>query len=387
MKLWTIAIIATVVGTLAGLGSVWIEFAAVDAQFEPHNQASGSTVPRETAPRAVIPETVFDFGTGQRNSKMRHAFVIRNEGNALLELLAGPTTCKCTLSNLEKTEVPPGGSTKVVLEWRLEGLGEDFRQSAQITTNDLPNELVTLVVQGKIIDRVKLEPAQLVLTSVTSNEGTKERFYLYGYGEEPVHVTSYEFGNTETASFFDLTFKQVDADTLAEEENATCGTAFDLLVKPGLPLGPINQTIRLTTNTEEVGTLEVPISGSIVSDISVVGGRGYLQELNLVKLGTCDAGVASEEKLRILVKGPHRENTQFEIEQVDPGDALEVSLSDPKSLNNGAVYMRTLTIRVPENARRVNRLGAGNSEYGKIVLETTHPDVKTIPIYVKFAVR
>jgi hypothetical protein len=387
MKLWTIAIVATVFGILAGLGSVWLEFATVDAQFEPHNQATGSTAERETAPRAVIPEIEFDFGTGQRNSRMRHTFMIYNEGNDLLELQAGSTTCKCTLSNLDKAVVEPGGSTEVMLDWKLSTTGSSFRQSAQVTTNDVSKQLIELVIHGKIIDRVRLDPAQIVLTSLTANEEAREQFYLYGYEDEPIEITSWELGNAETASFYDLTFEPLDDNALAVEENAKCGFVFDLVVKPGLPLGPINQTIRLTTNIEEIGTLEVGIVGSIVSDISIVGGRAYAQDFSVLKMGTCDAGVPREEKLRILIKGSQREDTEFEITQIDPADALEATLSEPKSINDGAVYMRTLTIRVPENARRVNRLGAGSSEYGKIVIETTHSDVTTIPIYVKFAVR
>ncbi len=387
MKLWIIAVISMVVGTAVGLGSVWLEFSTVDAQFEPHNQASGSTVPRETAPRVVVPDPEYDFGVGQRNSKMKHIFVVRNEGNEPLTLEAGDTTCKCTLSKLKDGHVEPGGSAEVLLDWKLLTLGSDFRQSANIQTNDPENETVTLVIHGEIVDRVKLEPSDIVLTSVSVSEGTMSAFHLFGYEDEVVEVTSYEFVNEETQSFFDLTFEEVEADTLAEEENATCGIALSLLVKPGLPLGPINQTIRLETNIQEVGTLELSVTGSVVSDISIVGGREFVQKLSVLRLGTVDSKKGRQESLRILVKGPHRDNTQFEIKQVDPDDVLEVSLSEPKSLNNGAVYMHTLTIKVPEDARLVNRLGGKQSEYGKIVLETTHPDVKTIPIYVRFAVR
>jgi hypothetical protein len=49
--------------------------------------------------------------------------------------------------------------------------------------------------------------------------------------------------------------------------------------------------------------------------------------------------------------------------------------------------MRKLNIQVRQDARAVNRLGTGESEYGKIMIETTHPDTKLIPIYVKFSVR
>ncbi len=39
------------------------------------------------APRAMFPETVFTFGTVVEGNKVTHAFVLRNEGDAALQIL------------------------------------------------------------------------------------------------------------------------------------------------------------------------------------------------------------------------------------------------------------------------------------------------------------
>src|SRR5689334_21555935 len=48
-------------------------------------------------PKAVIEETEFKFDCMEVGEERSHAFVIRNEGQAPLEVVAGPTTCQCTV--------------------------------------------------------------------------------------------------------------------------------------------------------------------------------------------------------------------------------------------------------------------------------------------------
>ncbi len=47
-----------------------------------------------------------------------HDFIFANKGQAALKLYAGDTSCLCTVSRIEREEVPPGESTKVTLAWK-----------------------------------------------------------------------------------------------------------------------------------------------------------------------------------------------------------------------------------------------------------------------------
>jgi hypothetical protein len=388
VKVWFIAIVSLVVGAALGLGSVWVEFGTKVAQFEPHNQRAGATIPRESGPKAAVAgSTEYDFKVGQRNSKMKHTFVIRNVGDEPLTLEKGETTCKCTLSELEDGEVPPGGSANVLLDWKLETEGTKFRQSAMIRTNDPNNERISLSIFGTVVDLVKLEPSNLVITSAPISEETAVTFLLLGYKTETMAVKSHEFVNKETDEFFDLTFEEASVDVVKEHENAKCGLVGTLTIKPGLPLGPINQTIHIVTDVEDVGTLDMSVAGSVVSDISILGTSKFHPKASVLDLGTVDRNEGIQEKLRILVKGPYRGDVKFEIVERDPDDVLAAWVDEPKLVGGNAVYMHTLNIEIAKDSRRISCLGTERSEYGKIILTTTHPEVKTIPIYVRFSVR
>ena len=66
-------------------------------------------------PLAAIDETTFEFGSMEQGKSMTHEFVIFNRGTAPLKLEQGPTTCKCTLSELDNNVIEPGKAATVTL--------------------------------------------------------------------------------------------------------------------------------------------------------------------------------------------------------------------------------------------------------------------------------
>ena len=62
---------------------------------------------------AVVDETDYDFGRMEVGEEQSHVFTIRNEGEAPLVIVKGPTTCQCTISDVETGTKAPGESAKV----------------------------------------------------------------------------------------------------------------------------------------------------------------------------------------------------------------------------------------------------------------------------------
>ncbi len=280
----------------------------------------------------------------------------------------------------------PGETADIRLDWKLVTLGEHFRQTAEIHTNDLQQPTVVLAVHGMVTDLVRLEPQELALTSVTSDAGATETVHIYGFNVKDLQVLSQDFANRDTADYFTLVWRPATAEELQEKKGATCGLTGTLTIKPGLPLGSINQTIQLKTNVPEVEKLELAVSGSVISDISIIGPSQFSEKHGVLVWGGVQRDRGAKATLRILVKGPHRQDVKLTLQAVDPEDILKVTLGESQKINEGAVYMYPLNIEIPPGARLVNRMGTEQAKMGKIVIETTHPTAKSLPIYVKFAV-
>ena len=67
-------------------------------------------------PYAEADKEHFEYGVMERGSKLNHVFTIRNAGQAPLSLVKGHTTCRCTLSGLNKSELAPGESAEVRID-------------------------------------------------------------------------------------------------------------------------------------------------------------------------------------------------------------------------------------------------------------------------------
>jgi hypothetical protein len=88
----------------------------------------------------------------------------------------------------------------------------------------------------------------------------------------------------------------------------------------------------------------------------------------------------------MFVKGPHRHDIQFSIGPTDPKGYFEVQVDSPKTASPGRTVRYLVTVAIPPGSEPINRLGSETAPYGRIVLLTTHPQIKQIPICVKYAV-
>lgn len=328
----------------------------------------------------------YNFGEMDRHAKGTHEFVFRNTGTAPIGLKKGQTTCKCTMNEMEDSELKPGESIAIKLSWEAKTGEADFSQSAEIVTTNYPAQpIVRLHVYGKIIDALRTDRPSLSLGSLSTSENATGRFKLFSFrGEEPLAIVNHEFLAKDKASFFTAEFRSLTAEELASEPSAKSGVEGTIHVKSGLPLGNLGQTIKLTTNLQNTSPLTLPIEGRIVGDIMLVG-AGAVSEQNMIRLGDAKSAVGKTSLLHLVVKGPHRHETKLTLTSVKPEGELQVELGAPAT-DNPLVTRYPLTVTIPPGAKPVTRLGTDEETAGVLRIATTHPQIKEIVILVRYAV-
>jgi hypothetical protein len=172
---------------------------------------------------------------------------------------------------------------------------------------------------------------------------------------------------------------------LEEEPGATNGFLVKVTLKPGLPQGPFRQTILVQTGLPDSPTVEIPVKGTVTSDIMVVG-PGWKDELGLLDFAIVASQEGAERRLFLIVRGPHRGEVDFELAEVSP-KLLRVELGPTKEINNGLVRQTPIWIRIPQGTRPANHLGGEQGELGTILLKTGHPKAPLLRIRVRFAVK
>lgn len=384
MRQVAVVLVVMMVGAGSGAGLGYWRFTRIASPERSGASANDSLGERVPQPIAEVSHLEHDFGTLSLAATGEHRFTVRNAGTAPLRLQAGETSCKCTVSRIEQPEVPPGGETAIVIRWK--GLDEPgpYRQTAVVLTNDPGRPRIVFSLTGKMVVAVQLKPAELVFSQIAATQPTVGQVRLYAYERPTINISGWQAGNNGPTGQIECRWKPLSPDLLGEEPDALAGQLIEVTIKPGLPPGPFEQTIRLTTDDPAAPALELPIRGYVVGDISVAG-PGWDSQHNLLELGTIDKRKGMRRNLLLVARGPYREEVRFELAEARPA-FLRCEIGPPQAVNNGAIYQTPVTIEVPKDSPAVSFAGPQSSEFGRLVFRTNHPKVPEVRILVSLTI-
>jgi hypothetical protein len=382
MRGFLVAVVAALFGVVAAWGMTRREFPRPE---EPLPQLQLTSAAAQDDPQVVVEGSdTFEFGAMEVFGTRSHTFQLRNDGGAPLTLKKGATTCKCTISELEEGAIAPGESREVTLEWTPKAATDQFEQTAEILTNDPRRPTVRLRVVGRVRDSLRIEPREVALGQLPSTEATSFDIKVWSYQPEPWRMTGSEFLQEKTAQYFRVEARDMTAEELASQEDAKNGQVLRVVVEPGLPLGNINQTLRIKQEKEGRSPLDIHITGKAVGDITAFG-AAYNSDREYLDLGNVRSGQGAKAKIFIAVKGTHRGDTKLSIQEVDPAATLKVTLGEPTSFS-GKTVLWPLTVEIPPGAEPVNRLGSETDKVAHVNIATTHPDIPVFTVRLRFAV-
>lgn len=336
----------------------------------------------------VVGGPEYDFGMMQHGAEMSHSFVFRNVGDGPLVLEMGESTCKCTVGELETSVLSPGEETEVTLTWKAQAYLEDFAQAATIKTNDTENLEVSLRVSGKIAQSFVMEPNKLVLGTISDTEKVEKTFYVFTYLEDSKTVQDFLWTDPKTRNMVDIQVEKVPVDTEAfpQHKNAFAAHRVNVTIQPGVPLGPLSARVQFHSDQEDrVGSLELPVTGTVVGELELQGGPSFDTRLNLVDLGNIKSSEGASVTIFLFIHGDRREEIIPEIESVHPENALRVTLGEPKRTSARVLY--PIVFEVPKGAPEVYYPARGKiSTFGRVVLKLKGVQERELPISVRLSV-
>ena len=397
-------VIVCVAISLGGVGGWWNarnRVAVVDRHLlapaegilrVPATNVSAPPIPGET-PSEEAPNIEFangqehQFGTMERFGRKIHVFILRNSGNGPLVLTPRGTTCKCTVFEVDPPRVAPGKEARVTLEWVAETQEEEtnFRQEATVETNVPGQTFVKLVIDGKVTSSLKAVPNSVSLGDVAVGEGAQATVQLFAFRQAGLQVSRVDFSDQEIASFFDIKIQPLEKAAI-ESQTADHGLAVRIVVKPGLPLGKLSQQILLEMPLGDKPVFQIPVNGTVVGDIAVLGPKQFNSHQNRLVIGRVRRVDGANITLQVLIKGPHKDQTRLSVQRIDPPGVLRATLGESKETRKGGPVLFPLNIEIPPNSPSVNHLDGDQTNPVRVVIDTTHPHAKRIQLLVEFVV-
>ena len=202
------------------------------------------------------------------------------------------------------------------------------------------------------------------------------------WGDEELKIIDHKYMHAKSAPHYSLEFEPIDPAEFAANSEYKSGVKMHVDLKPGLPLGQLAQTIKITTNRNPEESFDIPVYGSVVSDISLIG-AGASATTMTVDLGSFASRRGKKATVYLVVKGPHRDQTDLQVASVQPAAELTATLGEPNR-NNTQIVSYPLTFEVLPGATPVSRVSSGSRIAVRI--ETTHPQLKELTLFAKYAV-
>lgn len=112
-------------------------------------------------PKAQVPETTFDFGEIFEDRELTHTFVIKNAGDALLEIKDIDSDCACTAADSDR-RIPPGGEGRIKLTIAPYSVMRQFAKKTKVFFNDPEQPLVVLTMKGYGKPFIEIQPSHII---------------------------------------------------------------------------------------------------------------------------------------------------------------------------------------------------------------------------------
>ncbi len=212
----------------------------------------------DAAPRLVIDKPVYDFGTVEQGTRVEHAFKIRNDGSASLQVSKVDSSCGCTAGVSADGFVGPGRDTWVTVTFDTSRISGRTSKTVILHSNDPTVPEAALSLTGQVVTDVVVNPTPLYLGRIRRGETIRRELVISaGRPGAPHNVIDVE---TETP----VVRAYVEPGETADQQRVV------VEITPNLPLGRFTDELRVRTTSPRQPIVIIPVFGSVESDLAAL---------------------------------------------------------------------------------------------------------------------
>jgi hypothetical protein len=192
-------------------------------------------------PKIVIEPMEYDFGEITQGAVVKHTFVVKNTGDAPLEITARPS-CGCVTPYYDKV-IEPGKEGKIEAELRSAGFRGAQIKTIQVTSNDPDTPNLTLRLTTTIRVAIEVKPSEQIPITLKTDEPTVQEVEIVSSTNEPLEVQEVRVN---------VPFARAEAQKIDDKR-----TKVIITVSPDAPPG--RNTILATARTNSTAMPQVNI--------------------------------------------------------------------------------------------------------------------------------
>ena len=209
-------------------------------------------------PKAVPVEPIKDFGVVPKGETVAHDFLIRNDGDAPLQITDVRPACGCTVVDYDKT-IAPGQTGKVHAEVDTATFNGAVSKSIAVFTNDTEHAMLELTVRAKAEPYISVKPgyARYIIVQGESKTGTIAQTLWAPDG------TSFDVTKVESPyPFLTTSFREAKPEERVPDVEGK-QWRVETTLAPEAPIGALADHFRITTTHPKQKLVAIPISGFV----------------------------------------------------------------------------------------------------------------------------
>jgi uncharacterized protein DUF1573 len=227
-------------------------------------QAPAAPAAPAGGPKAVAVEPISDVGTVPKGEKVAHDFMIKNDGNAVLQITEVQPACGCTVAEFDKT-IAPGKTGKVHAVIDTTTFNGPIAKTVTVFTNDPANPQILLTVRAKVEPYISVKPGYARYSTVQGEAtvGTIAQT-LWAPDGTPMDVVSVD----SPFPYLTTTFREAkEGERLPDAKGKQW--RVEMTLSNSAPVGALAGYVIVHTNHPQQKVVEIPISGFVRPVIAI----------------------------------------------------------------------------------------------------------------------
>ncbi|UFS70600.1 DUF1573 domain-containing protein [Geomonas sp. RF6] len=203
------------------------------------------------APELSVEQGVFNFGSIAQGKKVQHTFVIKNTGDATLQIRQLRPSCGCTAATPSSSQIPPGKSAEIKVVFDSTNFSGRMQKSVVVDTNAGKNPSYTLVMDGTVVEALQVSPRTLSLGAIKIGATREVSLNVTNRGNETVKLLSVNTTSPQIKA-------SIKKGTIPVGESGT----VEIAVTPQTEARVLSGYVHITTDNPQKKEITVPVYAS-----------------------------------------------------------------------------------------------------------------------------
>jgi hypothetical protein len=315
-----------------------------------------ATVLAAGKPKATIAEPLKDVGTVSKGDKIVHDFVIKNEGDADLQITNVQPACGCTVADFDKV-IKPGQTGKVHAVVDSSTFSGPISKGVSVFTNDPEHPQIELTIHAKVEPYISIKPgyARYITVQGEPLEGNIAQTLWAPDG------TSWDITGVDSPyPFLAVTFHEAKPEERLPDAKGK-QWKVEMKLSNQAKVGPLSDYVTVHTNHPKQKIVQIPVSGFVRPVVATTPPNADFGKIQI------------KEPLKKALNIRNFATEPIKVTSVDPSlpKGIETKL---ETLEEGREYQVRIILN-PELAK--------GPFLGKLVIHTDSPKVPTLEVEVK----